>query len=101
MAPIVLGADCWDKDGDGGIDIHPECMSGSAPVEPPEDWHPQSIHDWSQEDVLVVLGVSVAAVAVVGGSVTGKFYCNQVDIVMRPCLSDVHLQWYAVCAGTG
>ncbi len=73
MAPIVIGADCWDRDGQGGIDLHPECFTADPPLDLPDGWHPASLHDWSQQDVLVVVGVSAGAVLVVGGSVTGKF----------------------------
>ena len=105
MAPTIFDEDCWDKDGKGGIDIHPDCVNltaaGDVPVRPPAGWHPQSAHNWSQEDILVALGVSVAALGVVCGSVTGEFYCNQVDFFMRSYYLMYILQWSAAYAGTG
>ena len=76
-SPTILKEDCWDEDGQGGINIHPDCVNvttgGDVPVTPPAGWHPPSAHNWSQEDILVALGVSVAALGVICGSVTGEF----------------------------
>ena len=84
MAPQVLKEDCWDNDGQGGIDVDmsPECnpftstTTGTVDGESPVAVIPRTDHEWTVDETMVLVGAVAVTFAAVGAVCTGGCYYN-------------------------